>query len=215
LNLLEKIYNLCYNICDQILIVGHKNYNWEGKPMDEKLVCPCGLTCCDCLFYKKEIYETAHKLKELIQEYQLDKFLTMCSNKDTWAVMGEHLDLDGNLIEEKLGKKFNAFEEIPAFMNVLDGIIKIQCKTTCQEANGCSTGGETKQCKALKCLKSRKYNGCWQCNEFENCDKLKFLKKSYGYVIEDNLKTIKENGVSAVKSRGNQYYKWQRGTGLK
>lgn len=179
--------------------------------MDKNLVCPCGLTCCDCMFFfKKEVYEAAYKLKELIEEQQLDKFLTICSKENTWTAMGKHLDLDENLIEEKLGKKFNVFKEMPTFMNVLDGIIKIQCKATCQEADGCSNGGETKQCKALKCLKSKNYDGCWQCAEYENCDKLKFLKLSYGYVIEDNLKIIKENGVEAVKSRGNKYYEWQR-----
>ena len=32
----------------------------------------------------------------------------------------------------------------------------------------------------------------------------------YGYVINDDLKAIKEEGFDAVKSRGNQYYAWQR-----
>jgi hypothetical protein len=27
--------------------------------MEKNLVCPCGLTCCDCLFYKSEIYDAA------------------------------------------------------------------------------------------------------------------------------------------------------------
>lgn len=47
--------------------------------MDKKLVCPCGLTCCDCLFYKTEIYETAKKLRKLIIEHELDKFLNILS----------------------------------------------------------------------------------------------------------------------------------------
>ena len=37
--------------CDSLIII------FGGVNMDKKLVCPCGLTCCDCLFYKKEIYD--------------------------------------------------------------------------------------------------------------------------------------------------------------
>lgn len=176
--------------------------------MDKKLVCPCGLTCCDCLFYKSEIYETAYKLKELIKEHELDKFLTILSKN--WRAMEDLLELSEDQLSEGIGKQFEVFKQIQEFMNVLDGIVKLQCKTTCREMGGCSFGGNTHECKALKCIKSKKYDGCWQCSEFENCDKLKFLKNGYGYVIEDNLKTIKEKGFEAVKSRGNKYYAWQR-----
>jgi hypothetical protein len=178
--------------------------------MEKKLVCPCGLTCCDCLYYKSEIYEAANKLKELIREHELDTFLTRCSNKKTWMMIGEHLGLSENQMWDGIGKQFDVFKQIPEFMHVLDGIIKLQCKTTCQEAGGCSVGGNKHECKALKCIKSRGYDGCWHCSELEDCDKLKFLKNSYGYVIEDNLKTIKDKGVEAVKSRGDKYYEWQR-----
>lgn len=178
--------------------------------MDRKLVCPCGLTCCDCLFYKKEIYETASKLKELIKEYEFDKFLSMCSNNKNWEAIGKHLGIGENKIWDEIGKHFDAFRYIAEFMSVLDNIIKLQCKTTCQETGGCSTGGVTHECQALKCIKSKGYAGCWQCSEFETCDKLKFLKINYGYVIEENLKTVKERGFEAVESRGNKYYAWQR-----
>lgn len=178
--------------------------------MDKRFVCPCGLTCCNCLFYKNEIYETALKLQELIKENGLDRFLKGCSNKNGWEAMGEHLDLDKNQLWDIVGKRFDVFKKMPEFMNILDSIIRLQCKTTCKEAGGCSIGGNTHECKALKCINSKEYDGCWQCSEFENCDKLRFLKNGYGYVIEDNLKTIREQGYEAVKSRGNKYYAWQR-----
>jgi len=94
-------------------------------------------------------------------------------------------------------------------MEVLDSIIAIQCKTTCQEVGGCSIGGYTHECSALKCLKSKGYKGCWECTEFENCGKLTLLRHNYGYVVEENLHTIKEKGLEAVKSQGNKYYQWQ------
>lgn len=178
--------------------------------MDKKYVCPCGLTCCDCMFHKKEIFVTAQKLKELISQHKLDKFLTLCSNKNSWTVMGEHLDLRDEQLWEGIGKQFDMFRQIPEFMNVLDGIIRLQCETTCQEAGGCTVGGNKYECKALKCLKARGYDGCWQCGEADNCDKLGFLKSSYGDVIKDNLQTIREKGIGAVESRGDKYYEWQR-----
>jgi len=55
--------------------------------MDRKLVCPCGLTCCDCLFYKSEIYESAIKLKEVIKDSQLDIFLRLISEKESWEAI--------------------------------------------------------------------------------------------------------------------------------
>ncbi len=178
--------------------------------MDEKFVCPCGLTCCDCLFYASEIYETAQKLKELIVKYDFDKFLILLNRGNSRNELGEHFELSENLSWEKIGQYFETFKHIPEFMKVLDSIIKIQCKATCQEAGGCSFGGITNECEALKCIKIKNYKGCWQCEGYKNCEKLALLKRNYGSVIDDNLKIVKEQGVSAVESRGNQYYVWQR-----
>ena len=174
--------------------------------MDRKLVCPCGLTCCDCLFYKSEIYESAIKLKEVIKDSQLDIFLRLISEKESWEAIGKHLCEDGS----EIGRYFESFKKLPDFLKVLDGIIEIQCKKTCQESGGCSMGGVIRECVAIKCIKARGYDGCWDCAEVENCDKLNFLKRNYGETLEDNLKVIKEKGVEAVKSRGNKYYAWQR-----
>ncbi len=99
---------------------------------------------------------------------------------------------------------------MPDFLEVLDEIGKIRCKKTCQEAGGCSMGGVTRECLALKCIKSKGYDGCWDCSEIKNCDKLNFLKRSYGETIEGNLDIIKEKGINAVRPRGNKYYAWQR-----
>lgn len=178
--------------------------------MDENLVCPCGLTCCDCLFYKSEIYKAAQGLKEVIKKYDYDKFLILLSNTKSGKAIGEHLLLSEDQARDKMGKYFDTFKQMPEFLNVLESIINLQCKTTCKEVGGCSMGGKTHECDALKCIKMRGYEGCWQCTEYEICDKLDFLKKNYGHVIEDNLRIIKEKGVNEVKSRGNKYYAWQR-----
>jgi hypothetical protein len=174
--------------------------------MERKLVCPCGLTCCDCLFYKREIYEAARKLKEVIKASQLDTFFNLIIENKGWNGIAKYLGQDGS----EMGRYFESFKKMPDFFNVLDGIIKLQCKTTCQESGGCSLGGVTHECEALKCIKSKRYDGCWDCAEVGSCEKLAFLKRNYGETIEGNLRIIKDEGIEAVKSRGNKYYAWQR-----
>lgn len=178
--------------------------------MERRLICPCGLTCCDCLFYKTEIYDAAKRLRDLIKKDEFDYFLNVLSNKRVGEALGKHFMLSENESWDKLGKCLDIFKQMPEFMNVLNGIIELQCTDTCQDVGGCSMAGNTKECIALKCVKSRGFEGCWKCEELENCDKLNLLKTNYGYVIEDNLRIIKEKGIDAVQSRGNQYYAWQR-----
>lgn len=59
--------------------------------MDKNYVAPCGLTCCDCLFYKNEIYETAKKLKQLIKKSQIDTFFTILSKDEVYKTIADHL----------------------------------------------------------------------------------------------------------------------------
>jgi len=174
--------------------------------MDPKFVCPCGLTCCECLFYKTEIYETAKKLRGLIQDSQWDTFINLIIKNKGWDGIARHMGQEGS----KIKPYFEPFEKMPDFLNVLDGIINLQCKRTCQESGGCSLGGVTRECEALRCLRAKGYGGCWDCGEVEHCEKLTFLKKSYGETIEGNLRIIKDEGVGAVRPRGNKYYAWQR-----
>jgi hypothetical protein len=99
---------------------------------------------------------------------------------------------------------------MPEFIEVLDSLIHIECKKTCREAGGCSMCGTTKECSAIKCVKEKKLNGCWECNDKENCGKLSFQRRSYGKTIDENFRIINEKGIDAVPSRGDDYYEWQR-----
>jgi hypothetical protein len=148
--------------------------------MDEKYVCPCGLTCCDCLFYKPELYATARQLRDLIQSSQLDTLLRLVVAHQGWNGIARHLGQDSSVFE----KQFEPFAKLPDFTQVLEGIINLQCPATCREAGGCSIGGTTHACDALTCVQAKGFEGCWQCQENE--------------------------GIEAVTSRGNQYYAWQR-----
>jgi hypothetical protein len=176
--------------------------------MDKKYVCPCGLVCCECSFYKPELYETANKLKELIEEQEFDKFLILISGNYKWGV-GKLFGMDKTPEGREIFKYFESFKQMPIFLNILDNITKLQCKETCQESGGCSMGGVTHKCDLLQCMETKSVEGCWECSEFEECSKLKLRKGAYGDTIQCNLKIIKEKGTDTVKLRGNRYYAWQ------
>jgi len=174
--------------------------------MEKKYLCPCGLICSDCMFYTKEIYETASKLRRQIDETRIDVFLSILGKEEVSAVMADHLCTDKN----ELNAHFKAFGKLQDFMEVLDSLINIRCEKTCRESSGCSMCGTTKKCVTIRCVEEKGLNGCWECRERENCDKLSFQRMSYGKTIEENFKIINEKGVEAVVSRGDDYYEWQR-----
>ncbi len=111
---------------------------------------------------------------------------------------------------EKFADNFKMFSKLPDFLEVLDGLINIQCKTTCQESGGCSMCGSTKECATIKCIKEKKLNGCWECPENKKCPELAFQRASYGKTIDENFNIINEHGIEAVPSRDGDYYEWQR-----
>jgi hypothetical protein len=71
--------------------------------LEKKLVCPCGLTCCDCLFYKNEIYFAARTLQGLIYEHKLDRFLSGCSHDSSRKALEEHLNIGIEQARDELG----------------------------------------------------------------------------------------------------------------
>lgn len=180
--------------------------NDQGIHMNTNDICACGLNCSDCMFAKKDIYETARKLKDLIDESKLNIFLSIMSRNEVNTSIAQHLNTD----QEKFSSYFQMFQKMPDFLEVLDGLINIECKYTCQESGGCSMCGTTKECITIKCVKEKKLDGCWECPEHKNCSKLTFQRMSYGKTIDENLKIIAEQGKEAVPSRDGNYYEWQR-----
>ena len=176
--------------------------------MEDKYVCPCGLTCCDCLFYKREFFDAARTMKRLIDEYRFDVFFGTLSRSEASSHIAAHLGRD----RAEFTAMFRAFEHMPEFLQVLEGIIGIQCEQACREKNGCSIGGATHQCKALACVNSKGIEGCWKCAEYTTCDKLAFQRRSYGKTVTENLAQLEREGAASLRSRGNQYYEWQRKT---
>ncbi len=174
--------------------------------MDSKYVAACGLTCCDCLFYKPEFFEAANTLKKLIDEYGFDIFYRELSKQEVSAEIAEHLKQDNT----KLHAMFRVFEKMPEFLEVLNGILRIRCRHTCREKHGCSIGGGRHQCDVIECVTEKRLEGCWKCSEYGTCSKLAFQKKHYGRTVAENLAQLEREGMNCLQPRGNQYYEWQR-----
>jgi len=169
--------------------------------MEPKYIAPCGMTCCDCLFYKSDIYEAAKNFKEAIEKHEFDKFLTHFSKAKNMTF-------------------FHDFKKLPEFMAMLEKIAAMQCERVCSEARGCSipevdeVAGdivkESHKCHVLVCIESKGYEGCWDCGELETCEKKKFFTSTYGDVPVENCILVRDHGKDAVKPRGNKYYIWQQ-----
>lgn len=176
--------------------------------MDSKYVSACGLTCCDCLFYKPEFFEAASALKKLIAECGFDVFYRQLSKQAVSGEIAAHLQQDN----AKLHAMFRVFEKMPDFMEVLDGVLRIQCRHTCRENDGCSIGGGKHQCEAMECVTQKGIEGCWKCSAYVTCNKLSFQRKHYGRTVTENLAHLEREGMKSLQPRGSQYYEWQRRT---
>lgn len=174
--------------------------------MDRRYVCACGLTCCDCLFYRTNIYEAAKDLKRILDETKVGAFLSILSKEEVNAAVADHLDTNRTAFYAN----FRSFQKLPEFLEVLNSLIDLQCTKTCPETGGCSMCGTTKSCVTIQCVQEKKLNGCWECEGNEVCEKLAFQRMSYGKTIKENFKIIREKGIEAVPSRGDDYYEWQR-----
>ncbi|MDC7222283.1 MAG: DUF3795 domain-containing protein [Spirochaetales bacterium] len=174
--------------------------------MEQKYVCPCGLNCKDCMFYKHELFDGAQKLRNQISESRLDTFLWIMSQKESSSSVAKHLNTDS----DEFHSYFKSFSKMPIFLEVLDALCNIKCEKTCQEGGGCSMCGTTKECSILPCLQEKGLKGCWECEKKASCENLMFLRQNYGKTIDSNFEIINEKGIPQLESRGNDYYEWQR-----
>ena len=83
-------------------------------------------------------------------------------------------------------------------------ISEIKCKIPCRlGGDGC--GGA---CEIITCVKNKSHEGCWECNDFEECDKFDFLKPFHGDAPINNLRKIKEHGISNWAKNRDKCYPW-------
>lgn len=147
---------------------------------ERDLTAYCGLYCGDCIRYQSRASELA---EELLEEIKKTKFTEYANVK-------------------KSHKK--EFENFDTFLPLLKVISEIKCERPCRiGGDGCE--GE---CEVIKCVRSKAFEGCWECNDFEICDKLIFLKPFHGNGPLENLKIIKELGLDNWAKDREKCYPW-------
>ena len=140
----------------------------------------CGLYCGDCIRYKCKASDLAN---ELLREIDKHHFIEYANVKRI------HI------------KEFENFESLVALLKAISGI---NCETPCRlGGNGC--GGK---CEIIKCVKTNKFKGCWECNDFERCDKFDFLQPFHGDATLKNLRKIKELGIDDWAKNREKCYPW-------
>ncbi len=98
-------------------------------------------------------------------------------------------------------KEFKNFVEC---CRVLEEITKLQCNRPCRGGKGCATF----PCEVIKCCRSKGYEGCWECSDFEKCHRFEFIKPLHGENSINNLKIIREMGLSEWAQHRHKFYNW-------
>ena len=101
---------------------------------DKEFTAYCGLYCGDCIPFNQQLFDTAEKLKEQLDEVKFEPYA-------------------------KLKSKTNeVFSDYDVFKKVLAELIKLRC------AKNCVNGGRIANCEIKKCVRKKGFQGCWQCD---------------------------------------------------
>lgn len=97
----------------------------------------------------------------------------------------------GPSLAELNRKEFAAFQHVQEALDVLAAWNHMRCEKFCRD------GGGSADCKIRQCCKASQHAGCWECERVETCELLAALKPVNGRLNLDNIRRIKEVGVSA------------------
>jgi len=154
----------------------------EGMSKQEiELTAYCGLYCGDCIRYRSKAADLASDLISVLQNVGFDKYAEVKS-----------------LSVKELGH----YKEC---CKVLEAIVGLQCNNPCRVGGGCLTFS----CKIVECCQRRGFEGCWECGELEICKEFEFLKPFHGDTSLQNLRKIKELGLSKWVEHRQKFYVWQ------
>jgi hypothetical protein len=148
---------------------------------DEILTAYCGLYCGDCLRYKSKASDLANELSLELEKVKFDKYAKVKSIQI---------------------KDFVNYQEL---ISLLDEITRLKCDTPCRSGgDGCYEG----KCEFKKCVFSKGYQGCWECDELEQCSKFEYLKPFSGDAPRQNLLKIKDYGLKGWAVNRDKFYRW-------
>ena len=147
---------------------------------EAELTAYCGLYCGDCLRYKSKAADLARDLQDELRKVKFDKYAE---------------------VKSAFVKELEHYEEC---RQVLDAIVKLGCDTPCRAGgDGC-----LQPCEIKRCVQSKHLEGCWECGEFERCNKFEFFKLLHGDTAKENLRKIREYGLSKWVEHRGKFYSW-------
>lgn len=149
-----------------------------------ELTAYCGLYCGDCIRYRSQAADLARDLLTELENTEFNKYAQVKSFSRDKAEELEH------------------YQEC---CEVLEAIVKLQCKEPCRVGGGCPAFS----CEIVGCCRKKGFEGCWQCGEFEKCKEFEFLKPFHGDAPVGNLKEIKESGLDKWVEHRRKFYVWQ------
>lgn len=152
----------------------------EMSKQEISLTAYCGLYCGDCIRYRSIAADLARNLGNELQEVKFDKYAE---------------------VKSASVKEFKHYKEC---LEVLGVIAKLKCDTPCRAGGD----GRSNSCEIKKCVQSKDFEGCWECDEFEICEKFEFLKPFHGDTPQKNLRKIKEYGLDRWVEHREKFYLW-------
>ncbi|MGE5296176.1 MAG: DUF3795 domain-containing protein [Solirubrobacterales bacterium] len=148
----------------------------------ERTAC-CGLYCGDCIPANDSLFETAAKLRQLLEDTQFAEYARYKS----------------------IGNK--TFGSYGTFTEVLGAILALRCPRTCPN------GGGRPDCPIRGCARRKGMEGCWQCAVFETCELLEPLCACHGDTHRHNLRIVKQYGVENWSHKRGTHYIWPKSQG--
>ncbi len=143
------------------------------------LIAICGLYCGDCPRLRSRAADLAARLRAELEERRFAEYV-------------------------RVKKEFaTEFRDYPAFLDVLQGVIDLNCPSGCR-AGGCPG----LECAIRACCLDRGLGGCWECDGLDECDQFDFLTPFHGDLVRRNLRPIRELGPRAWLERRPPFYVW-------
>ena len=140
----------------------------------------CGMYCGDCLGRSGVIADASNDFLKVLDKYEFERTAI-------------------NVFPNDLG-------EYDKFIDMLEFMGELRCKTTCRDVDG----GESK-CEVRQCTVENGYFTCNECDEFESCEKLEnVLGTLHTESCRMNLRAINKMGVDAWLEKGKIHHYWDK-----
>lgn len=147
---------------------------------ERRLLGYCGMYCGDCLGCSGVIADASKEFLKVLDNYEFEKT----------AIHVFHTQL----------------EEYDKFIDMLEFMGGLRCKTRCREVDG----GESK-CEVRQCALDHGYFTCNECEGFEECDKLEnVLGDLHLESCKNNLRGINKLGLDTWLREGKIHHYWDK-----